>query len=225
AWVLRVRFIAFFLCFLPPIGCKVKQEYHLKHCPVFRVHLFYRSQRGIKAMLPTTLVVPLGGFKQILEFVDKAPQMLPSHTKCKIALDKDVEDESLASFRLDSNHVMLGLFQKLKEKIKYLPWTPEVGLVELISADVVNHENQLKEYFNDNRFTLTHDWGSKTSSLSGSKLRDECKKLVYRLGTTLEALTGKSNDKIREELFRYLVIKTHENNSHDLIKLVGDLIY
>ncbi|MDP8566217.1 hypothetical protein, partial [Methylophilus aquaticus] len=39
AWVLRVRFIAFFLCFLPPIGCKVKQEYHLKHCPVFRVHL------------------------------------------------------------------------------------------------------------------------------------------------------------------------------------------
>ncbi|MDP8567413.1 hypothetical protein, partial [Methylophilus aquaticus] len=41
AWVLRVRFIAFFLCFLPPIGCKVKQEYHLKHCPVFRVHLCF----------------------------------------------------------------------------------------------------------------------------------------------------------------------------------------
>lgn len=36
----------------------------------------YRQQTQLNVLLPTTITVPLGGFRQILEFLDKAPQML-----------------------------------------------------------------------------------------------------------------------------------------------------
>ena len=91
----------------------------------------YRQQTGLGVLLPTTLAVPLGGFHHILEFLDKAPQMLPNHTKLMVALDNDVEQEALVDYQTNNDHTMLALFARLKNHLTYLPWTPEVGLVEL----------------------------------------------------------------------------------------------
>lgn len=184
----------------------------------------YRKQTALGVLLPTTLTVPLGGFRQILEFLDKAPQMLPDHTKLMVALDKDVEEESLVEYGERDDHAMLALFERLKAKITYLPWTPEVGLVELIRIDIASHEAKLKTYFSDNRIVIPHDWGSATVGLSKKPLRNACKKSVHELGKSLEALLGKPNDRIREDLFGYLVSQTHEINQHNLVGLVGKLI-
>ena len=95
----------------------------------------YRRNVKPDVALPTVVTVPLGGFKQILEFLDKAPQMLPNHTKLMAALDSDVEKESLVKYQDDGDHNVLALFARLKDKLTYLPWTPEVGFVKQIQMD------------------------------------------------------------------------------------------
>jgi hypothetical protein len=120
---------------------------------------------------------------------------------------------------------MLALFERLKTSVTYLPWTPEVGLVELIRTDIATHEAQLKKYFSDNRVAIPHDWGSGTHGLAKKPLRDACKKAIFELGESFETLLGRSNDRIREDMFRYLVFQTHELKQHDLVGYVGRLIH
>lgn len=185
----------------------------------------YRQKTGLGVLLPTTLAVPLGGFRQILEFLDKAPQMLPRQTKLMVALDKDVEQEALVDYQTRNDHAMLALFDRLKTNLTYLPWTPEVGLVELICPDIPSHEGKLKTYFSDHRIVIPQNWGLESQGLMKKPLRDACKRAVYELGQSLEALLGRQNDRIREDLFRYLVLQTHEANQHDLVTFVGKLIH
>lgn len=185
----------------------------------------YRQTTGLGVLLPTSLAVPLGGFRQIMEFLDKAPQMLPTHTKLMVALDKDVEQEALVDYQSNNDHAMLALFDRLKNHLTYLPWTPEVGLVELIRSDMASHEAKLKAYFSDHRIVIPHNWGSGTLGLTKRPLREACKKAVYELGGSLETLLGRQNDRIREDLFRYLVLQTQEAKQHDLLGYVGKLIH
>lgn len=185
----------------------------------------YRKQIRTDVALPTVVVVPLGGFRQILEFLDKAPQMLPAHTKLMAALDADVEIESLAKYKQDNDLEMLSLFDRLKNHLAYLPWTPEVGFVQLIQMNHNFHESELKTYFSDNRIVIPHVWAQDTQGLSGKPLRDKCKEAVHTLGHSLERLLGKPNDRVREELFRYLVLQTESKKLHNLVDFVGRLIH
>lgn len=116
------------------------------------------------------------------------------------------------------------MFKGLKDKLYYLPWTPEVGLVQLIRADIHFHEGQLKNYFSDNRISIAHDWAADFGVKTGAPLRKYCKKVVYELGHGLEKLLGKSNDRIREDLFRYLVVETDRQGTHDLVGLTATAI-
>lgn len=195
-----------------------------RKCVVAMIDL-YRQQMKEPIALPTALPVPLGGFRQILEFLDKAPQMLPNHTKLVAALDADVRDESLADYAKNADHEMLQLFERLKGQLFYLPWTPEVGLVQLIRSNIPVHETGLKGYLSDNRIVIPNDWGAGYEKQKGKSLRNFCKKAVYDLGRQIEVLLGKSNDRIREYLFGYLVLRTSEEKLHDLKTLTGKIIH
>ena len=185
----------------------------------------YRREVGSKVSLPTTIVVPIGGFRQILEFLDKAPQMLPVHTRLMAALDLDVEKESIEDYQKQENHAMLALFTRLKSNITYLPWTPEVGLVGLIRRDITVAERNMKAFFADHRISIPHDWAESTLELEKRPLRESCKKAIHDLGLTLETLLGRSKEKIREDLFKYLVVQTHETKDHNLIGYIGKMIH
>jgi len=185
----------------------------------------YRMRMTSGVALPTVLTVPLGGFGQILEFLDKAPQMLPLHTKLMAALDNDVEQESLAKYTQDNDLKMLSLFDRLGNHLVYLPWTPEVGLVQMIQTDIASHETALKSYFSDHRIVIPHDWAQNPEGLNGKPLRTACKQAVSALGQSLENLLGKSNDRIREDLFRYLVLQTDQRQLHNVVDFVGHLIH
>jgi hypothetical protein len=174
---------------------------------------------------PTVVVAPLGGFPQILEFIDKAPQLLPEHTKVIALLDEDVQTESLAKYTVDNDHYMLGLFQRLDGKINFLPWTPEVGFIELISQAQQEHENGLKEYFGDHRFVFPENWIPQNPGDTPAKIRKSYKASIFSLCKNLQNLLGKSNDRIREGLFDYLIQQTSRQSTHNLIKLIGETIH
>lgn len=186
----------------------------------------YRRQVNPSVQQPTVVVVPLGGFSQILEFLDKSPQLLPNTAKQKVLLDLDVKTESLVDYTMADDHYMLGLFQRLDRYIDYLPWTPEVGLVELIGEDRQQHENGLRNYFSDQRISFPANWPVNAPNDATTKqYRATTKKSLFQLCEHIENITGRPRDRIREGLFDYLVLQTHSASRHDLVGLIGQTIH
>ena len=171
------------------------------------------------------LVVPLGGFREILQFMDRAPQMLPRHTKLVAILDKDVELESLAQYQASGDYKMLDLFGRLGKNISYLPWTPEVGFLELLLKDLNFSGRVLKEFFHDPRISIPSGWGDDAGKLASGEYRRYSKKMMSELGEMIGVLTGRQIDRIREDLFGLLVNKTHEMQSHKLVEIVARAVH
>lgn len=185
----------------------------------------YRASVSVQVAQPLVACASIGGFIQILDFMDKAPQMLPRTTKVCAFLDRDVKDESLSDYQSRGDHQRLALFQRLDRQIKYLPWTPEVGLVELILADRTDSERRLKEFFSEPRLVVPESWASGTAGLIGKPLRDACKTAVHDLCVLIEALTGKVRDRVREDLMTFLVRRANQLNGGALVRLVGEAIH
>lgn len=196
-----------------------------KKCIQAMVRLYLQTVDKAVAQ-PTVVVVPLGGFSQILEFIDKAPQLLPNATHLRAILDKDVETEALAQYESKKDHYMLELFARLDRKISYLPWTPEVGLVDLLKQNEHKHELALKNYFEDQRVSLPQDWQAGVNPPSTPKKeRDAAKKSVSNICKHLEVLLGKSNDRIRELLFDYLIRVTQSSRQFNSVQFIGEEIH
>ena len=195
-----------------------------KKCVVAMLEM-YRASVPSTVAQPLVACASLGGFLQILDFMDKAPQMLPATTKVFALLDRDVKDEILAEYQARADHNRLALFQRLDRQIKYLPWTPEVGLVELILVDRADNERRLKDYFSEPRLTIPVELGKQTAGLTRNPLRDSCKAAVHDLCVIVEQLTGKTRDRVREDLKAYLVRRFNELNQEALVMLIGDVIH
>src|SRR5690606_4739095 len=82
---------------------------------------------------PTAKTVPVGGFKEVAAFLERNRSVLPAHVVQKAILDQDVSTETLVTWRANDKHAQLAKFQRLQDDIKYLPFTPEVGLLEHIT--------------------------------------------------------------------------------------------
>lgn len=87
---------------------------------------------------PCFKVVPVGGFRETIEFLCNSDQIFSNSVKRYAFLDKDVETESLEEAKNNEKYNFLQKVKENKGKIKYLPCTPEQGIMELI------HENELK---------------------------------------------------------------------------------
>ena len=173
---------------------------------------------------PTVIVSPLGGFRQILDFLDRNAQILPSSTKSIALLDEDVKSESLEKAKQRSDHDLQALFQRLEANIEYLSWTPEVEFVRLISASDFDL-NSLKEFFGDQRISLPDNWLQAPSSEAGSSIRKAAKDSMANVCKHLEILLGKNRHKIREDLFTFMVEFQSVEQKEHLIRLVGDVIH
>lgn len=195
-----------------------------KKCVESMLIQFRQKSQGLFAQ-PTVVTVPIGGFKQILEFLDKAPSLLPSTTKLTALLDEDVKSESLVEYQANSEHYMLELFQRLDKQIHYLPWMPEVGFMDLIRKDLATHENGLKSYYGDQRISFPTRWPTATTDMTPKQIRNVGKKDLYALCSHLEGLVGRPNDRIREGLFDYFVKQSINGNDCDLVGLVSKVIH
>lgn len=178
--------------------------------------------RTLNRFQPTIVTLPLGGYSQILSFLDRAPRLFPDRTTTYALLDQDVATESLAEFRRNNNYEQLGLFQRLGNQVLYLPWTPEVGLVRLLQRDPNLHQQQLREYFADNRLNIDRQriLGI-DANIPGRQSRDSCKRLVNEITDDFCATLGRQKDTVRGSLFKYLIDRSTVEEKNAYSGLVG----
>jgi ABC-type branched-subunit amino acid transport system ATPase component len=154
---------------------------------------------------PLYKVAPVGGFVQVLEMLNSSSSIFPGHVKRYAILDEDVKSESLVEARRQQNQTLLSLFDAGSDRIKYLPCTPELGLIDLFENQAARNtelRNQLNGMFQGHRINIT----SLTNSadyiqLTRANPRDRAKDRLKNIVTKVAGVTGIDDIHIRRTMY------------------------
>jgi hypothetical protein len=173
---------------------------------------------------PTTKVVPVGGFNEVVAFLERNRSVLPNRCVQKAILDGDVSDEILIKWRQANNHIQLDKFQRVENDIKYLPFTPEVGIMNFAVSNLLEFERNLRRRYGDNQLRLQNIFRGYDSSLEGSQLRRAAKKSIQELSQYVQQRTQRSADTVREHLCDVFVTSAWHLYRADFLALFGPLV-
>ncbi len=103
---------------------------------------------------PILKILPVGGWQQTIRFAVASSQyLIPDNTRVYAVLDSDAEADIQAiqadNTRSQSQQELLNLYNANNDKIKFLPITPEQGLVDLLNTNSQNHVQPLQDLFNE----------------------------------------------------------------------------
>lgn len=143
---------------------------------------------------PLYKVVPVGGFVQVVEMFNSSSTLFPSYVKKYAILDEDVKTESLAKARSNGDQKIINLFARANEYIKYLPCTPECGLMNLfedISRQNVDIRRSIDSMFAGHRINIIQLTSAQDYQiLTKENIRDRAKDRIKNIVKKIELSTG-----------------------------------
>lgn len=161
------------------------------------------SSRFGRDLVPTVAILPIGGFKNVIQVLENAPSLLAASTQYFALLDEDVQSESIAQARQNNNHAFLQQVARVESHLRFLPWTPEVGLLRRLDIDQNECERSLRALLQDHRFSLpAHDW-ARYRLLSGSNARNSAKDLVSRIVSEIQRVKGWTDREAKRALAQW----------------------
>jgi hypothetical protein len=185
--------------------------------------LFANEKYGDPTARPTLKTIPVGGFLQVVTFLDQNRAVLPGHVKQQAVLDADVKEETVKAWNASDNHKQLAKFQKLTNKISYLPFTPEVGLVSFIAEDVGSFQTKLRQRFEDHQIHIGSIMAGYNNTLLNKPLRDECKRIQAELLKYLEGKTQRNEETVRETLCGVFAQASWAKYKVNFMQLLGSI--
>jgi ABC-type multidrug transport system ATPase subunit len=157
------------------------------------VQLSLRTKFSSINLFPDVRVIPIGDFKAVVQFLHHHRAMMPERTRSFAILDRDVKEETLVHWRSSNDHKHLGLFEKLKHQIDYLPWTPEVGILNFL-RNRQHAESMIREDLGRPAFVINQIAISSADSKNGKPLRDAAKKIVTEISENISSIMGLTPD-------------------------------
>jgi ABC-type branched-subunit amino acid transport system ATPase component len=153
---------------------------------------------------PAVQILPIGAFDSVIKFVRNSAAIVPSSTRVFGLIDKDVETENKAAWTKNENYEQLSLLQATKDRIRYLPWTPEVGIALQFSTDKSHHRSNLRGLFgNDMRVDFDGTALANVAASSGSTQRKLAKKWLDELVDTIAALRAEAAVIVEQKILTY----------------------
>ncbi|AMA09443.1 AAA family ATPase [Picosynechococcus sp. PCC 73109] len=171
---------------------------------------------------PLCKIAPVGGFVQVLEFVNGSSQIFPNYVRRYAFLDEDVKTESLQSAQHRNDHRLLDLFNRSEEILNYLPCTPEVGLVDMIEGQHMRQEirNSFPGHaINIGRIIQTADY----QALQSQNPRDLAKKKISYMVENMNQITGIDEIQIRRTLYKIYTKYKYGDAIGNLRALLGPI--
>jgi predicted ATP-binding protein involved in virulence len=205
------------------------EDVSAKHCldAMWIEHIKNKIASG-NVPLPAVQIAVIGGYKEVLRFLERSSAFVPSMTRRMAALDADAEPICMPPVPTTANPVPKltipqELYRSQKGDVVFLPWTPEVGLCDLIRSDVVAHTQGIQAYTGVTNLVISQALVSAHVGLSGKAQRDSCKLATDSLAATIAQKKTWSDDRAREALFNYLVQKTSLANAMLMSQTRGKL--
>ena len=178
--------------------------------------------------LPTVHSAVIGGYKEVLRFLERSSSFIPSLTKRMAALDGDVEPicmppKAVTGKPLPQLTVPQELYNRLKSHVVFLPWTPEVGLCELLRKDLPKFLPALRSFTTVMDLKISIAEVNDHIGLSEAAARDKCKSIVEKIAGRISKKKSCTIDRAREELFAFLVEEHTKMDKATMAALAGKL--
>ena len=149
-------------------------------------------------------VIPIGPFDAVMKFVRNSSAIVAAKTRVFALIDKDVETETLASWHANGNFAQLQLSKDIAAKLRYLPWTPEVGIAKRFKVDKQLHLSELRKLFgNTTKFDLNESEINKICLSSGSVQRGLAKTWINALIHKIASVSLESVPVVEQKLLTY----------------------
>lgn len=175
-------------------------------------------------LYPTVQVVPIGPFMSVVRFLSHGQSSLPPSTKCKALLDVDVKEETVVQWRRNQNHTLLAEFNNLGDNLKYLPWTPEVGLVYFL-RDEPHATNILRHKFGDNRIRVRVEDVALIPAQAGGEQRKACKAAVRRVVDSIKQFRPNLSEDLVERYVYESFAEWHFSRARpEVMQLLGPMV-
>lgn len=170
----------------------------------------YVAENKSPHTLPTIRTVVIGGYQEVLRFLDRSASFVTATTRRMAALDADAEPICMppvaiagaAPLRLT---VPQELYQKVKGNTVFLPWTPEVGLCDMFQADLPKHLKALKIFTGLMDLKISNAEVNDHIGLGDAEARAKCKTTVLAIAGRISVKKACTIERAQEELFAYLV--------------------
>jgi predicted ATPase len=173
---------------------------------------------------PTLKTVPVGGFNEVISFLERNRAVMPQHVVQIAVLDDDVKTETLVQWRANNNHSQLDKFQRLTQNISYLPFTPEVGLITFIIENQAVFEQALRSRFSDNQLRIGPIIAGYDGTLIGAEQRRSAKSTVRSMLEYIEQRSQRSPDAVREHVCGVFANTSWQTNRPEFMQLFGQMM-
>lgn len=176
---------------------------------------------------PLYKVAPVGGFVQVVEMLNNSSAIFANYVKRYALLDEDVKTESLAAARQQQNQALLGLFATAANKFKFLPCTPEVGVIEMFENHAANNAqflSQLNSMFQGHNISITNltsapDYLQLTKANMRDRAKDRMSNIVHKIINT----TGIDETHVRRTIYNEYCKFKYGSNIGQLQSLLGPI--
>lgn len=187
-----------------------------------------RQQSGGSVSRPSIQIVVIGGYKEVLRFLGRSGAFVPGMTRRMAALDADAEPECMPPTAqpgkpLPKRTVPQELYDAQKKDVVFLPWTPEVGLCDLISSDFLEHKKGIQADTGLGNLNISLALVNSHAGKAGKEQRDICKAAVDEIASAIAKKKGWIEDRAREALFAYLVRSTLSTDEESILSISGKL--
>lgn len=176
---------------------------------------------------PLYKIAPVGGFVQVLEMLNNSSTIFANYVKRYALLDEDVKSESLAVARQQQNQSLLGLFATAANKVKFLPCTPEVGVIEIFENNAANDPqllNQLNSMFQGHNISITNLTSAPDYlQLTKANVRDRAKDRMSYIVKKIVETTGIDENHVRRTIYNEYCKLKYGNNIGQLQRLLGPI--
>lgn len=186
--------------------------------------LFVNEKYTDPTLRPSAKIVPVGGFNEVIGFLDRNRSVLPASVKQMAVLDRDVSDEVISAWKKSNNHNKLAKYDELRRQIAFLPFTPEVGLLELADGNPAAFEQKLRDRFGDNMLHVRSILSKYNATLQGAAQRKAAKVVVEELIQYLKTRTQGTDEVIREKLSGVFATASWPTYKASFMTLLGSLV-
>lgn len=189
---------------------------------MWRQHIQARMAEGIK-VLPTVHVVVIGGYKEVLRFLERSEMLVPALTRRIAALDADAEPNCVPPAPKARGDIPQSLYAAQRESVTFLPWTPEVGLCELLRSNLTKHRGEIRALTGIMNLQISQAQITAHAGMIGKPLREQCKRTVDAIASAIALRSQCTEERAREILLGYLVRSTLIQDPPTMQALAGRL--
>jgi energy-coupling factor transporter ATP-binding protein EcfA2 len=139
------------------------------------------------AYAPTVHFVEIGGINNVLNMIVNGGGLVPEQTQVWALLDLDAKTETLQQAINSGNLSAQQLFATCDPQLKYLPWSPEVGIIQYLSAHHGEAQQALRLATNTAYLRLPQPTHEELIAAAGGPQRRAAKNGLNRICTETSA--------------------------------------